>query len=131
MTNNNSRFKLTHKSPLLNNSPLQHDFGFLGNTTACQQLLQGTYVIPPGTDHHTASLLQLIIDTSQRMKHISLSNSISPDDFISYWSSRQEKTSSSYSGLHFGHWKAVATNRNLATIHAKMIELPFRTGHPL
>jgi len=40
----------------------------------------------------------------------------------------QEHTSSSYSGRHVGHDKAVLQNTDLVDIHSKMMSLPYQTG---
>ena len=56
---------------------------------------------------------------------------ITVEDYIKYWRGRKDKTCLSMSNLHFGHWKAVAPKKYLASIHTQTIELTFRTGAPL
>jgi hypothetical protein len=131
MTNNNKTFKLTYGTPLMNGSRLSKDIGLLANTPSAKQILDGTYNFPPGTDPHTIKLLKHIGEVARRIGHDPIDVKISTEDYKKYWNKRKEKTSSSFSTLHFGHWKAAASNSTLATIHAKMTEISFRTGSPL
>jgi len=48
--------------------------------------------------------------------------------FCAHWHKARESTSSSYSGLHFGHYKLVAADPGLAHIHAQFTQLVFMTG---
>lgn len=43
---------------------------------------------------------------------------ITPHDFQYYWRQAYKKTSSSYSGLHFGHYRAAAFSHKLSQLHA-------------
>ena len=131
MDNNRKKFHLTDDTPLMGESKMNEELGFLGATKAAEQILKGTYVFPPGTDAHTIGLLKQLGSAATSITNNSCKATISKDEFKRYWKGRKEKTSSSFSGLHFGHWKAAATSDNLATIHAKTIELAFLTGTPL
>jgi len=51
-----------------------------------------------------------------------------PEDFIQHWKHAKEQTSSSPSGLHFGHYKSAATSPMLAHLHAHFTQLIFMTG---
>ena len=131
MANNHKRFHLTDDTPLMGDSEMNKELGFLGATQAAEQILNGTYIFPPGTDAHTIGLLKQLGAAANSIRANSCQATISAEDFIRYWNGRKEKTSSSFSGLHFGHWKAAAQSKNLSTIHAKSIELAFATGTPL
>ena len=131
MENNHKRFHLTDDTPLMGDSEMKKELGFLGATKATKQILNGTYIFPPGTDPHTIGLLKQLGAAANSIRSNSCQSTISAEDFISYWNGRKEKTSSSFSGLHFGHWKAAAQSKNLSIIHAKSIELAFATGTPL
>ena len=53
---------------------------------------------------------------------------ISPDEFKSTYSIVKEKTSSSLSGRHVGHYKAVLDNDSIIMVHAAMMSIPYQTG---
>ena len=127
----NKKFMLTHDTPLMDGSDISNDIGFDGSSPACAQIRAGTYTFPASTDTHTKTLLTLIGTVTRRLNFKLVRHSITVDDFIEYWKGSREKTSSSYSGLHFGHWKAASWNKFTASIHAKSIELAFRAGLPL
>jgi hypothetical protein len=54
--------------------------------------------------------------------------SISAHDFRRYWKRARESKSSSYSGLHFGHWKAAASCNDLSEIHSLYSEIAISSG---
>ena len=56
-------------------------------------------------------------------------NRITQEEFQNYWRKVREKTSSSPSGRHFGHWKAVAKSNDLSNLFSKMTSLPAETGY--
>jgi hypothetical protein len=63
------------------------------------------------------------------------STTLSPSDgritspqFIDNYRNVQEKTSSSFSGRHVGHYKAVLDNPTLVAVHATMMSIPYQVG---
>jgi hypothetical protein len=54
---------------------------------------------------------------------------VSIEDFQAYWKAVKERTSSSMSGLHFGHWKAAALDDELSEIHAVFTEIAVSAGY--
>ena len=81
-----------------------NNFGYKGDTRAGDEVTTGTYVPPEGTDEYTKSFLKC----AQRPSHVpdnTISDKFSTKNYIKRWQSRREKTSSSKSGLHFGHYK--------------------------
>ena len=59
MEENLSCFQLTKNTPL-KQGKLQDDLGFLVNMLAVEQVLEGTYAIPPGTDPFTREFLEVL-----------------------------------------------------------------------
>ena len=53
---------------------------------------------------------------------------VSMEDFQHYWKRAKEKTASSFSGLHFGHYKAIAHSDILSKVHALNLTLISKTG---
>ena len=53
---------------------------------------------------------------------------ITADDFQHYWRRAKEKTSSSYSNLHFGHYKAAAKSNLLSKVQALELSFFTKTG---
>ena len=53
------------------------------------------------------------------------------EDYKFYWKRVKEQISSSYSGLHIGHYKAAAYNDDLAMLHYMKLNEMARRGLPL
>ena len=60
-----------------------------------------------------------------------ISCEITRQDFQQHWRKARERTSSSLSGLHYGHYKAAAQSDLFSEIHALMTELAVTGGTPL
>ena len=103
MANNPKRFHLTDDTPLMGDSDMNKELGFLGATQAAEQSLNGTYIVPPGTDAHSIGQLKQLGTAANSIRANSCQATISANDFIRYWNGRKEKTSSSFSGIYFGH----------------------------
>ncbi len=121
------QFQLTANSLFLTN-PLCYDLGLLGTFPAAQDILQGMYQCPAGVDLHTQQLISIL----QIPPHSSpVPSGISREDFINHWSHCHEQTSSSYSGLHYGHYKASVDCPQIAEFHALITEMAFQHGYSL
>ena len=53
---------------------------------------------------------------------------VSIEDFQHYWKRAEEKTAASFSGVHFGHYKAIAHSDILSKVHALKLTLISKTG---
>jgi hypothetical protein len=53
-----TRYKVARGAPILQDSRLHSNFGFLANTVLADQVLQGLYIYPENMDTHTKLLLQ-------------------------------------------------------------------------
>jgi hypothetical protein len=58
-----------------------------------------------------------------------IDTSFSRKVFQAYWKKAWECTSSSISGLHFGHYKAATKNDRLSEIHAVSIDTAVNSGY--
>ena len=58
-------------------------------------------------------------------------NMITLQDYTKYWKGCTEKTSSSVSDLHFGHFKAAESSNKVAELHTILTQMEFQSGTPL
>jgi len=93
---------------------------------AAYAILEGSYNCPPGTDEFTKQFIKALQWPSLCPQLIS--SILTPEAFCAHWKWAHECTSSSYLGLHFGHYKAAAFNPSLAHLHARFTQLVFMTG---
>jgi hypothetical protein len=112
-------------------APLVHDLGYMGTTKAARQILEGTYEPPPGVDDLTRQFFAELQATAPLDPANRISCEITRQDFQHHWRRSRERTSSSVSGLHYGHYKAASHSELLSEIHALMTELAVTGGTPL
>jgi hypothetical protein len=126
-----ARFRLTEDTPL-RQEPMLSELGLLAvNSDAAKAILQGTYTIPAEVDDYTHEFLDTIQACAPPDPTARISCAITKEDFQVYWRKTKERTSSSISGLHYGHYKAAASNDYLSEIHALMTELAVTGASPL
>jgi hypothetical protein len=98
------------------------DLGQFGKGKAVQRILDGTYVFPPGTDPEVVALLEEAAFIQAKMDEMSTAErDATVEEFIAHWHSAQEKTSSSDSGRHFGHYIAASDDVELSTLHVESL----------
>jgi hypothetical protein len=103
----------------------------MGDTECSQQILEGMYEYPPDTDIWTKKLLQEDQHTFSHMSGAEIATTISTADFQQYWKRVDERTSSSFSGVTFSHYKAVASHSMLSAMLAAYLTTCVRRGIPL
>jgi hypothetical protein len=124
-----ARFRLTEGTPPMM-EPLWSELGCLGTTEEAHQILAGTYVPPPGIDAITCEFLLALQATTPLNPSNQISCEITHHNFQQHWRKARESTSSSLSGLHYGHYKAAVDSDFLSEIHALMTELAVTGGAP-
>ena len=124
---NDQRFRLASDTPMLQ-EPLISDFGPYGVTEAAQQVLDGTYVPPEGTDPYFTALLPYLKQTTE-IRANPIDFSLNLENYRARWNRAKERTSSSPSGLHFGHYKACAQDDEASEVQAILGYIPLRTGY--
>ena len=102
--------------------------GYGANTVTAVKILEGTFVPPIDTDGPTVTLLEEIAKIWKEMGKGEVDIVVTEEDFQHYWRRVKERTSSSYSGLHFGHYKAAAHSDYLSRIHALKVSLITESG---
>lgn len=125
-----ARFRLTEGTPL-RVEPMRSALGpFAVHTEMAKAILQGTYVVLEQTDQFTKEFINTIQACAPQDPDLRLSCTITKEDFQHFWKKSRERTSSSISGLHYGHYKAAAEDDLLSKIHALMTELAVVGGSP-
>jgi hypothetical protein len=120
MENNSRWFCLMESTPPMQ-EPLVSQLGYLGNTEAASQILNGTYVCPPELETETQLFILALRVTSPTMMASKVSTLVTKEDFKSYWKHARERTSSLLSNIHFRHYKASTKSDYVSEIHALML----------
>jgi hypothetical protein len=110
--------------------PLAGYFDPAPNSAGTNRILQGE--LPPDSildqlQPETVLLLQQM-KKQQPLPPQAIKVVITKEEFISCYNAVQEKTSSSPSGRHVGHYKAAAKSDLLSDMHARMMSIPFAAG---
>jgi hypothetical protein len=124
MENNSRRFRLTESTPPMQ-EPLVSQLGYLGNTEAASQILNGTFVCPPELETETQLFISALRVTSLAMMANKVSTSVTKEDFKSYSKHTRERISN----IHFGHYKASAESDYVSEIHALFTKIVVSTGY--
>ena len=122
------RYRLTESTPFLQ-EPLRSILGLTGTSSNAMQILEGSFICPESVDEVTQTVIQLL--RRPTILETPVSSRISREDYVRYWSRAREATSSSFSGLHFGHWKAATHNEWLAETHSLFTEIVISSGTAL
>ena len=124
---NKARFSQLQGTPFTV-EPLLSEIGLLADTEAAQEVLEGTWSPPEGTDIYTRLLLQEMKMPDVLRVATPMVSSISVDDHIQGWEKQKEQISSAPEGLHFGHYKAGISDEDIAEFDAIMRSLPYEHG---
>ena len=80
-------------------------------------------------DDDTREMLRCFEMTAEIRADGQISLHISRKDFQDYWKAMNERTSSSFSELHFGHYKTGARSDYISDVHAALSQLACTTGY--
>ncbi len=105
------------------------DLGFMEDTECAQQILEDTYDYPPDTNIWTKKMLQEAHYTFSQMSGTKIA--MTTGDFQNFWHWVNERTSSSFSGITFLHYKAAASHPMLAAMQAAYLMVCARKDAPL
>jgi hypothetical protein len=86
---------------------------------------------PPDTNEWMMKILVEAHMLYLRLSSKSIETTVSIFDYQDYWQGANEAISSSYSRIHFGHYKAASFDRNLSTLHAAKLSTCAKKGIPL
>jgi hypothetical protein len=107
------------------------DVGYLADRPVAQKNLDSTYVYPPDLDPATRLLFEVALATYATLSPTMIATYVTPKDFQHFWQTAREQTSSSYSGLHFGHYIAASYSPDLLLLHAAKLLICARNRVPL
>jgi len=106
---------------------LAHAVGSLADTPFSKSLLEGSPIpYSCALDETTKLLSNLALPLKLAPQEISAS--LTPDQFANKYKMVKECTSSSLSGRHVGHYKAVLEDSSLCNLHSTMMSIPYLTG---
>jgi uncharacterized protein (UPF0332 family) len=121
------QFYLAEEAPICQGQ-LRQDFGYNSATLTAASILDGSYIYPEEFDQATKELCiecalihKIIPENSVKIK-------TTKDNFILHWKKAKEETSTSYSGLHFGHYKVGTASAYTSHFHALKATLIMHHG---
>ena len=124
------RFDLAHSAPATMSS-LVEKLGYLSDTEFAKLFLKGEEEVPSDVDEKTRLVLEEIARLGMRLEAFDGERlEMTEEKFRQYWRKATEKTSSSISKVHFGHYKAAAKSKKLAKFLAQKVTVTVRTGCP-
>jgi hypothetical protein len=126
-TENAKKYRQTEATPLMQGQ-LAEDIGYLGDTNAAQQILDGVYETPQGTNQYTREFIQQL-QYDQNATNNAPMATLPTTDYVNGWKKKKEFTSAGKTGWTFSHSKTCALNQNAADFEATMAHIPYITGY--
>jgi hypothetical protein len=111
--------------------PLKSFFGYKGDTTGAEQLIEGKLPAPDIMQQllpETQSILKYLATFPRRDQGDPTSPAITVEQFCNLYHRMDERTSSSPSGRHLGHYKVAAKSELLSNLHTIMMSIPYMVG---
>ncbi len=105
--------------------------GHLADGPAAQQIVDGAHKYPSDLNQATRLLFEEAVATYAALSPSKIFTYITPEDFTHFWKMARERTRSSYSGLHFGHYIAASYYPDLSLLHVAKLSICARNGVPL
>jgi hypothetical protein len=124
------RFSLAHSAPIMM-TLLGKRLCYLSKEALARAVITKTYNIPSDMDPATKLILEEIGNLGVKLINgEGMEIVIMPEDFKQFWKRVREFTSSTMSGIHYGHYKA-AIQCNISTrILAQQLTVVARSGIP-
>jgi hypothetical protein len=124
------RFSLAHITPIMN-SLLGEKLWYLSDKALAKAIITGTYDIPTDLKPATAMILKELGNLGIKIVNRDSNEIIiTLEDFKRFWKKVNEFTSSSMSGVHYGHYKAVIQDSQSTNILALQLTVIARSGIP-
>jgi hypothetical protein len=124
------RFSLAHSAPIMK-LLLGERLRYLSDKALARSIIMGTYNIPSNLDPATKLILEEIGKLGIKIVN-GKGNEIviTPDNFKRFWRKVNEFTSSSMSGVHYGHYKAAIQDDLISAVLALQLTVIARSGVP-
>ena len=124
------RFLLAHSANVTGTS-LVEKLGYLSDTEFAEEFLSGNTPVPDDVDDTTTMVLNEIARLGLEMRTSKGTEFvITAAQFKWYWRQVKERTSSSVSGVHFGHYKAAIQSDKVSAFLSQKITVIARCGCP-
>jgi len=126
---NSRHYHQAHNTPC-GKEPLASYLGYKADTPGSKKVLDGEN-LPPELAENLLPETLAIFRTLQSLAaypHTIVPTHNTLDQFISCYKAMDERTSSSPSGRHLGHYKAAILSEELATVHSTMMSIPLTAG---
>ena len=124
MKENSARFRLAYTSPTLNDD-MHGDLGPSREGNLAKDILNNQEQLRNRPE------VQEIFDLFHSSQLNSISTHIITEQWIDHCKHAKERTESSYSGMHFGHYKVHTLMPEIAAIKCKLVNLAIMSGQPL
>ena len=111
------RYFLSENAPICKGR-LKGDFGYLAKSHSAKKVLNGTYAFPDNMDEDKKEICEEVARIRQIIPKDSASFLIAKETWQNKWSKSKEDTSSSYLGIHFGHYIAGAESDLISQFHS-------------
>ena len=122
------RFYLAERAPICAGR-LRGDFGYMADTPAADAVLEGTYELLEDEHSATGEIFSEISRIREQIPPDSVETFIHHSEWINTWRKAKEKTSSSESGLHFGHYVAASQSEYVSYCHALLSSIALKKGY--
>jgi len=121
------RYNLAEEAPICQGA-LHGQFGYSATSPTAQSVLDGTYEFPPEVDAATRELFEESAQIRGMVPSDSVDGLILRECWQQQWKKVKEDTSSSQSGLHFGHYIAGTDCDYISQFHALRVSLALKKG---
>jgi hypothetical protein len=108
--------------------PLQTDFGFLGNQTAIDQVLDGTYQCPPDTPEYVIKFIQELRRPSTPAP-TEVTGHATTEEHIKGWKRMRTHTAASTFGPSFSEFIAGTNSEPVAEVDAAIVSIAAAAGY--
>jgi hypothetical protein len=124
------QFSLAHSAPVMKTLPGER-LRYLSDKTLARLIMMGTYDIPSNMDPAIKPILEEIGKLGTKIVNWEGNEIvIRPKDFKRFWRKVNKFTSSSMSGVHFGHYKAAIQDEIISETLALQLTVISQSGIP-